>query len=76
MAMEAVYFKEHEGILHNSVTAAPWWITYGTQPFLGDSLRQSNASFGNRSNSDEHFTASKQAADKGNITQFIISPGN
>lgn len=82
MATEAVYFKEHEGILPNSAPAAPWWTTYGTQPFLGDSLRQSNGLFGDRSISGEQFTASKQAApaeqvsDKGNLTQFTISPGN
>ncbi|OWM82595.1 nuclear transcription factor Y subunit A-10-like [Punica granatum] len=82
MTTEAVYFKEHEGIMHNSAgqlssPLAPglWWgAGYGAQSF------QSNSSQLERTGCGDHFAASKQAeqgtkqsADKGSVTQSIFS---
>lgn len=77
MAMEAVYFKEPEGIFHNPVgqlsSTAPalWWTAgYGAQSL------QPNRSV-------DHFAASKlseqgtkQNVDKGSVAHFTISSGN
>lgn len=88
MATETVYFKEHEGILHNPVrqlasTPSPalWWgaTGYGGQPF------QPNPSPVERTRSGygDHFAASKaveqgmrESANIGSVTQFTISSGN
>lgn len=85
MAMEAVYFKEHEGIIHNpagQLSSTPsqafWWTAgYGAQSF------QSNPSYAVHTRSGDHFAASeqseqgtKQSADKESATQFTISSGN
>lgn len=87
MAMQALYLKEHEGMLHNPAaqlssvpSATPWWAAFGTQSFLGDSLGQSNSSPVENPSCGDHLAPAKQAgrgtehgAHKGSLTQFIFS---
>lgn len=85
MAAEAVYLKEHEGILQSpmgQLSSAPspalWWAAdCGSQSF------QPKASAAERTRYGDHFTAPKvaeqgteQSANKGSVTQFTISCGN
>lgn len=90
MAMQTVYFKEHEGIVHNSigqlssVTSTPWWAALGSQTVQHESLGQMMKPFSlDFHNYVDHLSvpkqperAARQALDKGHTTQFTIFPGN
>ncbi|XP_030553804.1 nuclear transcription factor Y subunit A-10-like [Rhodamnia argentea] len=90
MAMQALYLKEHEGMLHNPAaqlssvpSATPWWAAFGTQSFHGDSLGQSDSSPVENPRCGDHLAPAKQAgpgteqgADKGSLTQFTIFTGD
>ncbi|KAF2289604.1 hypothetical protein GH714_037417 [Hevea brasiliensis] len=90
MAVKTLYFKEHEGIVHNpigqlsSVPSVPWWTTYGSQSVYGESCGLVKASSIEQSSTGgDQLTAMKQASrctekglDKGNTTQFTIFPGD
>ncbi|XP_061350424.1 nuclear transcription factor Y subunit A-10-like [Gastrolobium bilobum] len=87
MAMQTVYLKEHEGIVHNSVgqlssaTSAPWWSAFGSQSVYGESCGQMKPFSLELSNFVDQFATSKQSVrgveqllDKGHTTQFTIFP--
>ncbi|RZC25764.1 nuclear transcription factor Y subunit A-10-like isoform X2 [Glycine soja] len=87
MAMQTVYLKEHEGLVHSSVgqlssvTSAPWWSALGSQPVYGEYCGQMKSFSLEISNYVDQFGAGKQAArgveqlsDKGHTTQFTIFP--
>ncbi|KAH1262505.1 Nuclear transcription factor Y subunit A-10 [Glycine max] len=89
MAMQTVYLKEHEGLVHSSVgqlssvTSAPWWSALGSQPVYGEYCGQMKSFSLEISNYVDQFGAGKQAArgveqllDKGHTTQFTIFPGD
>ncbi|KAJ9181284.1 hypothetical protein P3X46_009428 [Hevea brasiliensis] len=90
MAVKTLYFKEHEGIVHNpigqlsSVPSVPWWSTFGSQSVYGESCGLVKASSIEQSSTGgDQLTAIKQASrctekglDKGNTTQFTIFPGD
>ena len=88
MAMQTVNFKEHEGIVQNSVgqmlsvTSAPWWSSFGSQSIYGDSCGQLKPFSLELPNYVDQLSATKQAGrgtervlDKGHTTQFTIFPG-
>lgn len=88
MAMQTVYFKEHEGIVNNSVgqlssvTSAPWWGAFGPQSVHGESCNQMKPFSLEFPNYVEQLAATKQlirgaqqVLDKGHTTQFTIFPG-
>lgn len=82
MAMQTIYFKEHEGIVSNtigqlsSIQSAPWWSAFG------ESCGQLKPLSLEHPGSGDQFSATKQGErvtdlgpDKGNTTQFTIFPG-
>ncbi|KAF2308306.1 hypothetical protein P3X46_004298 [Hevea brasiliensis] len=90
MAVKTLYFKEHEGIVHNpigqlsSVPSMPWWNTFGSQSSYGESCALFKPSLMEQPPiCEDSLTAMKQARlgieqglVKGNMTQFTIFPGN
>ncbi|XP_054801121.1 nuclear transcription factor Y subunit A-10-like isoform X2 [Prosopis cineraria] len=87
MAMQTVYFKEHEGIVHNSigqlssVTSAPWWTAHGSQTVQQESFGQMKHFSLDFPNYVDQLTGPKQPGrashhvlDKGHTTQFTIFP--
>lgn len=89
MAMQTVYLKEHEGIVHNSsvgqfssVNSAPWWSGFGSQSgYGGDSCGQMKPFSLELSNYIDQLAPSKQLVrgveqllDKGHANQFTIFP--
>lgn len=87
MAMQAVYVKEHDGILHSpigqfsSVPPSIWWAASGAQPFNGDSFGQTSTTSVEQAGCGNPVAAAKEAgqeqgSDKGSFTQFAIFSGN
>nr|QJD20782.1 nuclear factor [Ceanothus thyrsiflorus] len=89
MAMQTIFFKEHEGLLPNtigqlsSVPSAPWWSAFGSQSIYGESCGQLKPLSMEHLGSGDQLSATKQAGrgtelgpDKGNTTQFTIFPGD
>ncbi|KAF3442759.1 hypothetical protein FNV43_RR16676 [Rhamnella rubrinervis] len=89
MAMQTIYFKEHEGIVPNtigqlsSIPSAPWWAAFGSQSIFGESCGQLKPLSMEHPGSGDQLSATKQAGrvtelgqDKGNTTQFTIFPGD
>lgn len=83
MAMQAVYFKEHEGIAHDTIgqlssvaASAPWWTALGSQTVRPESLGQMKPFSLDFPNYVDHLTGPKQPVDKGHTTPFTIFPGN
>ncbi|XP_028784941.1 nuclear transcription factor Y subunit A-10-like isoform X2 [Neltuma alba] len=87
MAMQTVYFKEHEGIVRNSIgqlssaTSAPWWTALGSQAAQHESFGQMKPFSLDFPNYADHLTGPKQPGraahqvlDKGHTTQFTIFP--
>ncbi|XP_062006591.1 nuclear transcription factor Y subunit A-10-like [Rosa rugosa] len=83
MAMQTVYFKEHEGLGQLS-SVLPWWGTaFGSQQVYGESCGQSKPFTMELPNNGDQLTATKQPGrgteqglDKGNTNQFTIFPGD
>lgn len=90
MAMQTIYFKEHEGLVRNtigqlsSVPSAPWWSGFGSQQSIyGESCGQLKPLSMEFPCSGDQLSATKQAGrgtelagpDKGNTSQFTIFPG-
>lgn len=90
MAMQTLYVKEHDGIVHNpmgqlaAVPSQPWWSALGSQSSIyGESCGQlKNLLMEHPSNGDK-LTCTKQAGrvteqglNKGNPAHFTIFPGN
>ena len=89
MAMQTLYLKEHDGIVHNpmgqlaSVPSLPWWSALGSQSVYGESCGQLKPMLMEHTSSGDQVTSTKQAGrgteqelNKGNPAQFIIFPGN
>ncbi|KAJ7971688.1 Nuclear transcription factor Y subunit A [Quillaja saponaria] len=89
MAMQTVCFKEHEGIVQNSIgqlsslSSAPWWSAFASQSVYGESCNQIKPFSLDHPNCGDQLTATKQAGrgaeqgqDKGNTTQFTIFTGD
>ncbi|BFG38447.1 hypothetical protein CerSpe_247210 [Prunus speciosa] len=88
MAMQTVYFKEHEGISNpmgqlSSALSGPWWSAFGSQPSYGESCGQSKPFTMEHPSSGDQLTATKltgrgteQGLNKGNTNQFTIFPGD
>ncbi|XP_027366541.1 nuclear transcription factor Y subunit A-10-like isoform X2 [Abrus precatorius] len=87
MAMQTVYLKEHEGVVHNSVgqlssaTSAPWWSAFGSQSVCGESCGQMKPFSLELPNYVDQLATGKQSArgveqllDRGHTTQFTIFP--
>ncbi|KAJ7976222.1 Nuclear transcription factor Y subunit A [Quillaja saponaria] len=87
MALQTVYFKEHEGIVQNSVgqlsslPSAPWWSALGSPSVYGESCNQMKPFSLDHASCGDQLSATKQSGrsaeqghDKGNITQFTIFP--
>ncbi|GAV63872.1 CBFB_NFYA domain-containing protein [Cephalotus follicularis] len=87
MALQTVFFKEHEGIVHNSngqlssVLSVPWLSALGSQSAYGDGQLKTLSI--ELSNSGEQLTVHKQAnhgaeqgPDKRDTTQLTIFPGD
>ncbi|KAK4272663.1 hypothetical protein QN277_021183 [Acacia crassicarpa] len=81
MAMQAVYFKEHEGIAHDTIgqlssvaASAPWWTALGSQTVRQESLGQMKPFSLDFPNYVDHLTGPKQPVDKGHTTPFTIFP--
>ncbi|KAG8504026.1 hypothetical protein CXB51_002332 [Gossypium anomalum] len=90
MAMQTLYVKEHDGIVHNPmgqlapVPSQPWWSAVGSQSSIyGESCGQlKNLLMEHPSNGDQ-LTCTKQAGrvneqglNKGNPAHFSIFPGD
>ncbi|XP_058204429.1 nuclear transcription factor Y subunit A-10 isoform X2 [Rhododendron vialii] len=87
MTMPALYLKEHEGVVRNSIgqlpsAAVPWWSGIGSQSTYNEPFGQIKSSFLEHPNSGGQLTANKRAErgteqglEKGNTTQFTIFPG-
>lgn len=84
MAMQTVHFKEHEGIVHNSVgqlssvTSAPWWSAFGSQSVYGESCGQMkpfSLQLSTYAVSKQSVRGVEQFLDKGHATPFTIFPG-
>ncbi|PPS12035.1 hypothetical protein GOBAR_AA08614 [Gossypium barbadense] len=90
MAMQTLYAKEHDGIVHNPmgqlapVPSQPWWSALGSQSSIyGESCGQlKNLLMEHPSNGDQ-LTCTKQAGrvneqglNKGNPAHFTIFPGD
>ncbi|OMP02367.1 CCAAT-binding transcription factor, subunit B [Corchorus capsularis] len=90
MAMQTLYLKEHDGIVHNpmgqlaaaSVPSIPWWTALGSQSVYGDSCGQLKPLL---VENHDQLTSTKQAGrvtehheviNKGNPAQFTIFPEN
>ncbi|XVF07511.1 hypothetical protein REPUB_Repub06bG0145400 [Reevesia pubescens] len=85
MAMQTLYLKEHDGIVHNpmgqlasSVPSLPWWSALGSQSVYGESicgqlkpLLMEHPSGG----AGDQLNSTKQGLNKGNPSQFTIVPG-
>ncbi|XP_021289351.1 nuclear transcription factor Y subunit A-10-like [Herrania umbratica] len=89
MAMQTLYLKEHDGIVHNpmgqlaSVPTLPWWSALGSQSVYGESCGQSKTLLMEHPSSGDQLTSTKQAGrateqqlNKANPTQFTIFPGD
>ncbi|XWS66573.1 hypothetical protein CRYUN_Cryun05aG0211200 [Craigia yunnanensis] len=89
MAMQTLYLKEHDGIVHNpmgqlaSVPSLPWWSALGSQSVYGESCGQSKPMLMEHPSSGDQVTSTKQAGRgteqemrKGNLAQFTIFPGD
>ncbi|KAL4606688.1 hypothetical protein ACB092_09G121800 [Castanea dentata] len=85
MATQAVYFKEHEGIVHNSMGQLPssWWGSFASQSGYGESCGQLKSFSMDLPSGGDQLIANKQAgrgtehgAERGNTTQFTIFPDN
>lgn len=85
MATQAVYFKEHEGIVHNSMGQVPssWWGSFASKSGYGESCGQLKSFSMDLPSGGDQLIANKQAgrgtehgAERGNTTQFNIFPGN
>ncbi|KAK9289576.1 hypothetical protein L1049_007732 [Liquidambar formosana] len=87
MTMQAVYFKEHGGIVHNpigqlsSAASVPWWSAFGPQSVNGEPSGQSKFLSMEHPSGGDQLTATKheergteQGAEKGHMTQFTIFP--
>ncbi|OMO68604.1 CCAAT-binding transcription factor, subunit B [Corchorus olitorius] len=89
MAMQTLYLKEHDGIVHNpmgqlaaaSVPSIPWWTALGSQSVYGDSCGQLKPLL---VENHDQLTSTKQTGrvteheviNKGNPAQFTIFPGD
>ncbi|PON40008.1 Nuclear transcription factor Y subunit A [Trema orientale] len=89
MAMQTIYFKEHEGLVPNtigqlsSIPSGPWWSAFGTQSVFGDSCGQLKPLSMEQPGTGDQLISTKHAGrgtdlgpDKGNTTQFTIFPGD
>ncbi|XP_030481647.2 nuclear transcription factor Y subunit A-10 [Cannabis sativa] len=89
MAMQTIYFKEHEGLVPNtighlsSISSLPWWSAYGSQSVFGDSCGQLKPLSMEKPGTGELLFSTKHEGratdfgpDKGNTNQFTISPGD
>ncbi|KAM3690202.1 hypothetical protein ACB094_09G105700 [Castanea mollissima] len=85
MATQAVYFKEHEGIVHNSMGQLPssWWGSFASQSGYGESCGRLKSFSMDLPSGGDQLIANKQAgrgtehgAERGNTTQFTIFPDN
>ncbi|KAF7804218.1 nuclear transcription factor Y subunit A-10-like [Senna tora] len=85
MAMQTVCFKEHEGIVHNSVgqlssvTSAPWWSAFGPQSVRDESCTQIkpfSLELPNCAATKQTGRGAQQVLDKGHTTQFTIFPND
>ncbi|XWS59366.1 hypothetical protein CRYUN_Cryun08bG0115300 [Craigia yunnanensis] len=87
MAMQTLYLKEHDGIVHNPVgqlasePSLPWWSALGSQSVYGESCGQLKPLLMEHPSSGYQVTSTKQAGkdteelNKGNLAQFTIFPG-
>lgn len=79
--MQTIYFKEHEGIGHNSTgqlsspAAVPWWSGLGSQSVYGESFGHLKSSSAENPAKGDQLTAIKHGTDKGNSTHFTIFAG-
>ncbi|RXH76411.1 hypothetical protein DVH24_019299 [Malus domestica] len=79
MAMQTVYFKEHEGIAPNpigqfsSALSGPWWSAFGSQPVYGESCGQSKPFTREQPNTGQ---GTEQGLEKGHTNLFTIFPGD
>ncbi|KAL5545691.1 hypothetical protein UlMin_005378 [Ulmus minor] len=90
MALQTLYFKEHEGIIPNSIgqfsqlpPSGAWWGAFGSSSAYGDSCGQLKSLSMEQPGGGDQFLATKQAGrgselglDKGSPTQFTIFPGD
>ncbi|KAJ8754516.1 hypothetical protein K2173_005677 [Erythroxylum novogranatense] len=89
MAMKTLFFKEHEGIVHNSIapmsSSVPWWSTVvGSQSVHGETCRQSKTtSMGKPTVGEEVTVPSKLDGrsrelelERDSTTPFTIFPGD
>ncbi|XP_021892429.1 nuclear transcription factor Y subunit A-10-like, partial [Carica papaya] len=89
MAMQTVYFKEHEGVVHNptgqfsSVPQASRWGAFGSQSVYVEacgqfkSLSMENTAGGFQlAAAKQRGTCTDQGPDKGTVTPFTIFPGD
>ncbi|XP_030924385.1 nuclear transcription factor Y subunit A-10-like isoform X2 [Quercus lobata] len=85
MATQSVYFKEHEGIVHNSMGQVPssWWGSFTSKLGYGESCGQLKSFSMDLPSGGDQLIANKQAgrgtehgAERGHTTQFNIFPDN
>lgn len=89
MAMQTIFFKEHEGLVPNtigqlsSVPSGPWWSAFGSQSVFGESCGQLKPLSMEQPGTGDQLISTKHAGrgtdlgpDKGNPTQFTIFPRN
>ncbi|XP_022747632.1 nuclear transcription factor Y subunit A-10-like isoform X2 [Durio zibethinus] len=89
MAMQTLYLKEHDGIVHNplgqldSVPSLPWWSGLGSQSVYGESCGQLKPLLMEHPSGGDQVTSTKQAdrgteqeLNKGNPARFTIFPGD
>lgn len=85
MATQTVYFKEHEGVVHNPLgqLSAPWWSAIASQSVYGESCGQLKSFSMEHPSGGDQLIANKHAgrgadhvAARGNTTQFTIFAGN
>ncbi|XP_015577804.2 nuclear transcription factor Y subunit A-10 [Ricinus communis] len=89
MAVKTLYFKEHEGTVHNpigqlsSVPSMPWWSSFGPQSVYGEPYDLLKPSTMENPIGGDRVTAVKQVRrdtrqdlDKGNTIHFTVFRGD